>query len=200
MTPSWATLSGPGGTGEFLVDRRRTRHVRHEHKYLTTRLPARHWFYFTSAGSGPAPAAGNLDEFVHHLHRAEPDVLDFHLARGDFSRWISGVLQDATLGDAVAQVSASSKPGMPLTWKTRAANSPPPSRAATARLPGRLLTGRRKDLPLRSARLLPRSLRSAGAWRPKRPQATPNRAMPNREGRPPKTGLSSLPIGRGHDL
>ena len=78
--------------------------MRHEHKYLTTRLPARHWFYFTSAGSGLAPAAGNLGEFVQHLHRAEPDVLDFHLARGDFSRWISGALKDATLGDAVAQV------------------------------------------------------------------------------------------------
>ena len=52
----------------------------------------------TPGRSSPAPAlvgpaAGNLDEFVHHLHRAEPDVLDFHLARGDFSRWISGVPQ-----------------------------------------------------------------------------------------------------------
>ena len=96
VTPSWATLSSPGGTGEFLVDR--PRHVRHEHKYLTTRLPSRHWFHFTSAGSGPAPAAGNLDEFVHHLHRAKPDVLDFHLALGDFSRWIRGGLAGRDAG------------------------------------------------------------------------------------------------------
>ena len=84
------------------------------------------------------------------------------------------------------RLSASSKPGMPLTWKTRAANPPPRSRAATARLPGRLLTGRRKDLPLRSARVLLPSLRSAGAGDRNDPR--PRRIGPCRIGRVGRRG------------
>lgn len=98
-----ATLREAGGLEcPFVVAARRTPHRRHWHKYVAEPLPNHQWFYFRHPDKGPAGAAGNLEEFAHRLAKADPKVVEFHLTRGDFSRWFTGTIQDRRLADLAA--------------------------------------------------------------------------------------------------
>jgi hydroxymethylpyrimidine pyrophosphatase-like HAD family hydrolase len=77
-------------------------HVRHQHKYTAVPLPPHRRFYFHTIGE-PATAA-TLAEFSRHIRHCDPAVLAYHLARGDFSRWITGVLADRSLGTHLAAI------------------------------------------------------------------------------------------------
>ena len=77
---------------------RLTSHVRHRAKYLDVPVPEGQAFTFSSDRGGPAgPRARTLKEFARALLRSSPEVLEGHMRRGDFSRWIAGVFGDHPL-------------------------------------------------------------------------------------------------------
>jgi hydroxymethylpyrimidine pyrophosphatase-like HAD family hydrolase len=95
---------GPEGTLSAVSPAgRRTAHVRHQRKYGEGELPPHLRFYF-SAGDGPAPVAGNIGQFHDILGSCAEPLVDFHLRRADFSRWLRDVLSDVALAEDVAAV------------------------------------------------------------------------------------------------
>jgi hypothetical protein len=89
---------------EFRVDGRRTPHVRHWHKYAATPLAPARWFRFRRPGGTVVAEAGDLAAFARGLSTAETEVVAHHLRHGDFSRWITGTLQDRGLAAVVAAI------------------------------------------------------------------------------------------------
>ncbi|MGF1599205.1 MAG: HAD hydrolase family protein [Acidimicrobiales bacterium] len=98
----------PDHDRRFTVGGRRTTHVRHWHKYARLPLdPALH-FHFRSIGGAPTGnVASSLHEFHHLLRGSPPDVIDHHVAGGDFSRWILAATRDDTLCDSFADAERS---------------------------------------------------------------------------------------------
>ena len=86
----------------FTVAARISPHVRHQHKYTAAPLPPERRFYFHTLGE--AGTAATLQEFSRHLRHCDPDILAHHLARGDFSRWVTGTLTDHNLGKQLAAI------------------------------------------------------------------------------------------------
>jgi hydroxymethylpyrimidine pyrophosphatase-like HAD family hydrolase len=103
MVAPRATISAGGQSPRpFTVATRVSPHVRHQHKYTATSLPPHRRFYFHTTGQ-PATAA-TLEEFSRHIRHCDQEVLAYHLARGDFSRWITGALADRSLGMHLAAI------------------------------------------------------------------------------------------------
>jgi hydroxymethylpyrimidine pyrophosphatase-like HAD family hydrolase len=98
-----ATISVSGQPPRpFTIATRISPHVRHQHKYTATPLPPHRRFYFHTIGE-PATAA-TIEEFSRHIRHCDPEILAYHLARGDFSRWITGALADLSLGMHLAAI------------------------------------------------------------------------------------------------
>ncbi len=101
--PAPATVRETGDLERsFMIDARHTPHRRHWHKYIAEPLPGHRWFYFRHPEKGPAGAATNVEDFACRLAGADPKVIEYHLARGDFSRWFTGTIQDRRLADLAA--------------------------------------------------------------------------------------------------
>ena len=84
---------------------RMTSHVRHRAKYLDVPVPESQAFTFSSDRGGPAgPRAKTLKEFARALLRSSPEVLEDHMRRGDFSRWIAGVFGDMQLAARIRRL------------------------------------------------------------------------------------------------
>lgn len=61
-------------------------------------LPRKKAFYFfTSIGNYTGESASSLKEFVDKIKEVAEKSLEFHLYRGDFEKWIAGVLEDRPL-------------------------------------------------------------------------------------------------------
>jgi hypothetical protein len=108
-----AVLLDRGRVVRFRVGARRRPHVRHWHKYLSSRLPPSAHFFFRTAKGPTGSAAGNVAEFHHEIEHGPDDVLIHHLAQGDFSRWVELALQDRPLAKAVRQVERAFRDGLP---------------------------------------------------------------------------------------
>lgn len=93
---------GGDSTRRFTVAERCTRHVRHQHKYADVALPKERRFYFRSVDGQAIPPAASMAEFAAALRRLAPQALDFHLERGDFSRWLEHTVTDRVLAAEVA--------------------------------------------------------------------------------------------------
>ena len=84
----------------FLVGTRRTSHVRHWHKYARLPLdPHVHFHFRTTGGEPTGNVATSLYEFHHILRQSQPEVIEHHITRHDFSRWIHAATKDGTLRD-----------------------------------------------------------------------------------------------------
>jgi phosphoglycolate phosphatase-like HAD superfamily hydrolase len=83
---------------------RLTPHVRHFTKYLDTPIPQSRAFVFTRDGSAFGPRARTLTELVIALEAQPPQVLDGHLRRSDFSRWVCDVFGDHALASELRQI------------------------------------------------------------------------------------------------
>ena len=93
------TLSAAGQTRPFQIGERISAHVRHWHKYTATPLPSHRRFYFHNRDpEDPIASAATLEQFSRHLRDCDLVTLEYHLARRDFSRWITHTLADHTLG------------------------------------------------------------------------------------------------------
>jgi hypothetical protein len=76
---------------------RLTPHVRHAAKYIDIPVPAGRAFVFGGTAGVPATTARTLREFVFALEQAPAAVLENHLRRGDFSKWVADVFGDYPL-------------------------------------------------------------------------------------------------------
>jgi len=109
-----APMAGPRATvsvgGQrprpFTIASRVSPHVRHQHKYTSTALPSHRRFYFRASDEpgGEPVSAATMEEFSRHIRHCDPAVLDYHLSRGDFSRWITGTFADRSLGSTLAAI------------------------------------------------------------------------------------------------
>ena len=102
--PPRVFLDYEGRRREFTTSARRTPHTRHRRKYTNNVLQPHQGFYFHASPGEPTRCARNLTEFVGQLGTLDRAALDFHLVRGDFSRWITGTLQDPRLGQHIATI------------------------------------------------------------------------------------------------
>jgi hypothetical protein len=103
MATPRATISVNGQPPRpFTVASRVSPHVRHQHKYTATPLPPHRRFYFHTTGE--LATAATVEEFSRHIRQCDQAVLAYHLARGDFSRWITGALADHSLGMHLAAI------------------------------------------------------------------------------------------------
>ena len=66
------------------------------HRYLEERVVPPRRFYFHDQTGASAPA-GNLSELIERVRTLDLAVINFHFQRGDYARWIRGVLHDETL-------------------------------------------------------------------------------------------------------
>lgn len=97
-----ATIRFGAATGRpFTVADRITSHVRHGHKYADIRLPHERRFFFHDNGVPLAPAA-TLHEFSRTVEHLDQAALEYHLVRGDFSRWLDSTIADSDLAGEVA--------------------------------------------------------------------------------------------------
>jgi hypothetical protein len=99
--PSAGISAGVQPPRPFIPATRASSHVRYQHKYTAPPLPPAHRFYFNEPERA---SAATLEEFRSHIRHCDPDVLDYHLSRGDFSRWISGTLDERGLGRRLAAI------------------------------------------------------------------------------------------------
>ena len=86
----------------FTLAERRTAHVRHRHKYAEVSLPRERRFFFRPIDGQVIAAAGTMGEFRAAVSHLDPRALWYHLARGDFSRWLDDTIADKELASQVA--------------------------------------------------------------------------------------------------
>ena len=102
-----AILPGPeeacGSVVRFQVGPRLTSHVRHRTKYLDVPVAESQAFVFSDR-SRPVARAQTLNEFVGLLTALPAGVVQGHLARRDFSRWIDGVFRDGILAARIRTI------------------------------------------------------------------------------------------------
>jgi hydroxymethylpyrimidine pyrophosphatase-like HAD family hydrolase len=89
-----------GCVTRFTVAPRLTTHVRHQTKYLDMPVSDAEAFVFSADGR-PVARARTLKEFVGLITALPVNVVEGHLRRHDFSRWIADVFRDGPLAARV---------------------------------------------------------------------------------------------------
>ena len=102
-SPRRATICfGSGPARWFTIADRQTTHVRHWHKYADIRLPQERRFYFHVTDGQPIAPAATMRDFATAVRHLDQQALEYHLGRGDFSRWLDGTIADRDLATQVA--------------------------------------------------------------------------------------------------
>ncbi len=86
----------------FAIAERQTEHVRHRRKYADVRLPNERRFYFHAADGQSIRPAATMEEFRAAISHLDQRTLEYHLDRGDFSRWLNGTIADKGFAKQVA--------------------------------------------------------------------------------------------------
>jgi hypothetical protein len=81
----------------FVAAARETMHVRHVKKYADSHVPLDQHFFFRDHDGRVVATAESLHGFRHAVVAVKADVLGYHAARGDFSRWVLDVFADREL-------------------------------------------------------------------------------------------------------
>jgi hydroxymethylpyrimidine pyrophosphatase-like HAD family hydrolase len=98
------TTEARGGPLRVRLVPRLTPHVRHFTKYVDGPIPLSRAFVFSRDGVLCGPKARTLSELIYALERQPAPVLDGHLRRGDFSRWVCDVFGDHALANELRQI------------------------------------------------------------------------------------------------
>jgi hypothetical protein len=77
-------------------------------------LPPEKGFVFHLPNDGTVAAARTVEEFDHALASVPTASLQYHVARGDFSRWARDVLGDADLAAGLAKLETTGAAGTPV--------------------------------------------------------------------------------------
>jgi hydroxymethylpyrimidine pyrophosphatase-like HAD family hydrolase len=86
------------------LDERSTPHTRHRQKYVETPVPSHRRFVFRARNGSPVVSAASVSEFIAALETVDTESVQHHALRGDFSRWVLGVIQDRELGALLAAI------------------------------------------------------------------------------------------------
>jgi hypothetical protein len=76
----------------------------HKNKHLDLQLIQEEGFLFTEDGKPLGTPARTLKEFVSSLTNSAPSVVEGHIHRGDFSRWIADVFDDHFLASEIRKL------------------------------------------------------------------------------------------------
>ena len=87
----------------FVAAARETTRVRHVKKYADSQVPPERRFFFRDHGGRVVAASGSLHGFRRAIVDLPRDVLGYHAARGDFSRWVLDVFADREVEKSVAR-------------------------------------------------------------------------------------------------
>jgi hypothetical protein len=98
------TEEAQGEARRIRLTPRLTPHVRHLAKYIDIPVQDARAFVFSPGGANSGRRARTLREFVESVEILPLEVLDGHLRRGDFSRWMTEVFGDYPLGKAVREI------------------------------------------------------------------------------------------------
>jgi hypothetical protein len=82
----------------------RVEHRRHHRKYATGELPADRSFYFRGPRGNLNLRAQNLIVFLQMADGVDDATWDFHLRRGDYSRWMEDGIKDDALTEQVRRI------------------------------------------------------------------------------------------------
>jgi hydroxymethylpyrimidine pyrophosphatase-like HAD family hydrolase len=93
-----------GEVRRFRVPPRLTRHVRHQAKYFDTPLAAGNVFVFSDNGKPFGRPATTLRDVGERGNRLPLHVVQAHLERHDFSKWIANVFGDTELSNTVRKL------------------------------------------------------------------------------------------------
>ena len=121
--------------------------MRHHRKYAAAPLPHHRWFDFRGPDGAVTATAPDVVTFNRLLQSLDAGIIAYHLERGDFSRWITGVLRDRHLAATASAIERDvlTRPE-PRTSSTPANGSVTPSTPATATQPTEeTLAGARRD-------------------------------------------------------
>jgi len=77
---------------------------RHKNKHLDLQLSQEEGFVFTEGGKPFGLPACTLKAFVSSLTNSAPSVVEGHIHRGDFSRWIADVFDDHFLASEIRKL------------------------------------------------------------------------------------------------
>ncbi|TVR76899.1 MAG: phosphoglycolate phosphatase [Sphaerobacteraceae bacterium] len=91
----------------FCLDPTRTQHIRHKRKYATGDVGIVRSFYFRGPESRSNIRAENVLSFASKASTVDDETWMFHLARGDYSRWVADVMSDRDCARAIQRVEAS---------------------------------------------------------------------------------------------
>jgi hydroxymethylpyrimidine pyrophosphatase-like HAD family hydrolase len=94
----------------------KAKRIRHLRKYAAGDM-GYHSFYFRGPGGMHNLAARNLGMFCHIARGIDEETWEFHLRRGDYSRWLRETVKDGTLADVVRQVEVQADAPGSLTLK-----------------------------------------------------------------------------------
>jgi hypothetical protein len=97
-----AVRFGAGPSRSFTIAERRIAHVRHRRKYADVSLPRERRFYFRAADGQHIATAATMHDFQATVRHLDPDILHYHLERGDISRWLEDTIADKNLAARVA--------------------------------------------------------------------------------------------------
>ena len=82
----------------------RAEHFRHRRKYAEGQLEDERRFRFRGPESKMDLCIQNLNMFVQVAEGIDAETWQFHLKRGDYSRWFRGALKDPELADQIAAI------------------------------------------------------------------------------------------------
>ncbi|MGH7306402.1 MAG: HAD hydrolase family protein [Candidatus Rokuibacteriota bacterium] len=88
----------------FRVAPRLTAHVRHRQKYAEVPVGLGQEFVFTRDGRPTGERARTVRDLLSALPALPDDVMQGHLTRGDFRRWIEDVFGDSELGGVILRL------------------------------------------------------------------------------------------------
>lgn len=94
------TEEAAGSVQLFTIAPRLMAHVRHREKYVDVPVSS-HRAFVLNANGQPGQRIRTLRQFVAALESTPGRLLEGHIARGDFSRWIGDVFGDHALADAL---------------------------------------------------------------------------------------------------
>lgn len=75
-------------------------------RYLRTIGDDKAFYFYKDIGEYIGIKANNLEEFINVLQELDLEVIEFHMKRGDFEKWIRDVIGDKVLARSLSIIKA----------------------------------------------------------------------------------------------